>query len=464
MKMDVQQLAAMVEGTVFPPGANAVVTGVSTDSRTLKEGDLFVPLRGPNYDGHDYLLQAVQHGASACLSEEMVACLPVPVVGVENTLKALGQLASGVRAVFDGPVVGITGSSGKTTTKEMLASILRRRSEGVATQGNFNNLIGLPLTVLRLGDQHHWMVLEMGMSARGEIARLAEIAQPDVGVITNVGAAHLEQLHGMDGVARAKGELFIALKQGATAVINADDPRVSRLPVANGVKRLLFGCDPEAQVRTEDIQVEGLEVSFQLMLPSGHWAVRLAVPGRHNVHNALAAAAAAFALGIPGEDIAGGLESFSPAKGRMEVVPLAGNMVLIEDSYNANPLSMKAALDVLAGMAGQGERVAVLGDMLELGEASATLHYEVGQAAAGCVDRLFVLGAQAGEVEAGARDAGLGADRIRLLHNHEEGIALLRSSLKQGARILVKGSRGMKMETISNALRQALGATPETKG
>lgn len=464
MKMDVQQLSALVDGKVFPPGANALVTGVSTDSRTLREGDLFVPLRGPSYDGHDYLLQAVQHGASACFSEEMVACLPVPVIGVDNTLVALGQLAAGVRSDFSGPVVGITGSSGKTTTKEMLASILSIENEGVATVGNFNNLIGLPLTILRLEDKHRWMVLEMGMSARGEIARLAEIAQADVGVVTNVGAAHLEQLHGLDGVARAKGELFIALKSGATAVINADDERVSRLPVANGVRRLLFGCGAEAQVRALDIAAYGLQVGFRLVLPGGAWPVRLSVPGRHNVHNALAAAAAAWALGVAGETIVRGLDRFVSAKGRMEVVSLPGDRLLIEDSYNANPLSMKAALEVLAEMGAGGERVAVLGDMLELGDASPTLHHRVGQLAAVCVDRLFLLGAMAREVEAGALDAGLSADRIRILHNHEEGITLLRASLKQGARILVKGSRGMKMETISNALRLSEGINKEQKG
>jgi UDP-N-acetylmuramoyl-tripeptide--D-alanyl-D-alanine ligase len=453
MKLEIRQIAAMTGGRIFPPAARATVSGVSTDSRSIRPGDLFVPLRGPNFDGHDFLAEAVQRGASACLSQDVIAGFPVPVIGVTDTLVALGDLAAGVRRGFAGPVVAVTGSSGKTTTKDMLSAILVQTGPGVATEGNFNNLIGLPLTLCRLTPEDHWAVLEMGMSARGEIARLAEIAAPTIGVITNIGPAHLEELQTLDGVARAKGELFAALPAGGTAVINADDERVARLPVANGVNRLFYGLDPAATVHAAALAEAGTGIAFTLQLPEKSVPVRLAVPGRHNVANALAAAAAAHALGIGGADIASGLAAFRPRAGRLETVALEDGVLLIDDSYNANPLSMKAALAVLAESGG-GRKLAVLGDMLELGDQAAALHREVG-GAAGWVDGLVVLGTFAGELAAGAREAGLAGERIRRVRDHAEALKVLCDWLEPGTRILVKGSRGMRMEKICAALRGA---------
>ena len=364
MKMDIQQIAEITGGRISPEGAKRSVAGFSTDTRTLKSGDLFIPLRGENFDGHDFLLQAVRQGAAACLTEDVVAGLPVPVVRVADTLKALGDLAGAVRRGFEGPVAAVTGSSGKTTTKEMLAGILALTGPGLKTEGNFNNLIGLPHTIFRFRPEHRWAVLEMGMSARGEIARMAEIALPHLGIITNIGPAHLETLHGLDGVARAKGELFAGLSPGGTAVINADDERVAALPVANGVRRLFYGTAIEAEVRGEAIAVGEEGVSFRLVLPSGTWDISLRIAGRHNVHNALAAAAAAHALGVDGATVVRGLETFRPAKGRMETVRFADGTVLLEDTYNANPLSVKAALTAIDEMGGKGRRIALLGDML----------------------------------------------------------------------------------------------------
>jgi UDP-N-acetylmuramoyl-tripeptide--D-alanyl-D-alanine ligase len=298
MNLDLQKIAQVTTGRLSPAGARVTVTGISTDSRSVCPGELFVPLRGEKFDGHDFLTQAVRRGAAACLSEDVIAGFPVPVIQVANTLQALGDLAAAIRRDFSGPVVAVTGSSGKTTTKEMLASILSGTAPGLKTEGNFNNLVGLPLTLFRLAPEDCWAVLEMGMSARGEIARLAEIALPDVGIITNVGPAHLETLHGLDGVARAKGELFAALKAGGTAVINADDERVAQLPVANGVRRLHYGFFASAEIRAEEVAVAGAAVSFRLILPEGAWPVSLAVAGRHNVYNALAAAAAAAARAL----------------------------------------------------------------------------------------------------------------------------------------------------------------------
>ena len=453
MKLEIAQIAAMTGGRIFPPAARAAVSGVSTDSRTIRPGDLFVPLRGPSFDGHDFLAEAVHRGAAVCLSEDVISGFPVPVVGVANTLTALGDLAAGLRRGFAGPLLAVTGSSGKTTTKDMLGAILSQNAPGLMTQGNFNNLIGLPLTLCQLDPEHHWAVLEMGMSARGEITRLAEIAAPTIGIITNIGPAHLEELLTLEGVARAKGELFAALPAGGTAVINADDERVVALPVANGVRRLLYGLSVAATVRGSDLEPEGNGLSFTLHLPEGSERVRLALPGRHNVANALAAAAAAHTLGIAAAVIARGLEKFRPRAGRLEVVELAEEMVLFDDSYNANPLSVKAALRTLAESGG-GRKLAVLGDMLELGSQAAALHREVGATAA-AVDGLIVLGDFAAELAAGARAAGLAAGNIRLAQDHQEALAFLREWLEPGVRILIKGSRGMRMEKISAELRGA---------
>ncbi|WP_432822420.1 UDP-N-acetylmuramoyl-tripeptide--D-alanyl-D-alanine ligase [Trichloromonas sp.] len=453
MNLDIQTIAQITGGRLIPAGTTMSVTGISTDSRTLKEGELFVPLRGPNFDGHDFLLRALRNGAAACLSEEVVGAFPVPLIQVPDTLVALGDLAAARRREFSGPVIGLTGSTGKTTTKEMVSNILALTGPGLKTEGNFNNLVGLPLTLFRLQDDHQWVVLEMGMSARGEIARLTEIAEPFIGIVTNVGPAHLETLQNIEGVLRAKGELFAAMKPGSIAVVNADDERVAGLPVANGVRRICFGLSSEAQVRAENISATGNSIAFDLLLPSGRWPVRMQVAGRHNVLNALAAAAAASALEVDGELIVRGLEAFRPAPGRMEVVSVKDDILILEDSYNANPLSVKAALATLDELGGEGRRIAVLGDMLELGKTSAELHREVGQAAGRRVDLLVLLGQMAEAVAAGAREVGLAEEQIIIAGSHDEAVASLRSRLQCGDRVLVKGSRGMKMEKISGALR-----------
>ena len=345
--LTVRAVADATGGQLVSNGADVRIEGFCTDSRTLQPGDLFVPLRGPRFDGHDFLAQAAQAGAAACLSEETVVGLSIPVVQVVDTLRALGDLAAMIRNRFNGPVFGITGTSGKTTTKEMLAAILARTGEGLKSAGNFNNMVGVPLTLFGIKPEHRWAVIEMGMSERGEIARLAEIVRPEIGVITNVGRAHLESLGSIDAVARAKGELFANLPAGGTALVNADDENVARLPVANGVKTMLFGCSAEAQVRADQVTAWNGAVEFLLNLGGDSRLVRLPLPGRHNVMNALAAAAAARALEVSLDDIVAGLEAFSPCPGRMELVELPGDILVLNDSYNANPLSARAALDAL---------------------------------------------------------------------------------------------------------------------
>ena len=392
---DLERVARITGGDFCGKKRNCELSGVSTDSRNISPGELFIPLRGERFDGHDYLSQAVKNGAAACLSEEVVEGLSVPVVRVTNTLRALGDLAAAYRLQLQGPLVAVTGSAGKTTTKEMLAAILEQVGPGLKTAGNFNNLIGLPLTLFRLQPEHQWAVIEMGTSALGEIERLTEIAMPTVGIITNIGPAHLETLHGLDGVARAKGELFANLR-GGTAIINLDDPRVARLPVANGVRKVGFGTGPEAQVRAAKIEALADSVCLELIFAGKSQKICLKVPGRHNVHNVLAAAAAALVLDVPLAKIAAGLNGFSPSPGRMNLFPLACGGLLLDDSYNANPLSVAAALEALAAQKGSGRRVGVLGDMLELGSDAARMHQEIGGKAAGILDLLIAVGQFAG--------------------------------------------------------------------
>ena len=455
IRMDVRTVAEITGGHLMQNGASVALQGISTDSRTLQPGDLFVPLRGANFDGHDYLTQAIQRGAAACLSEEMIGGLLVPVIKVNNTLKALGDLAAAVRRKFAGPVIGITGTSGKTTCKEMLAAILAHLGPGLKTSGNFNNLVGVPLTLFGLQPEHQWAVIEMGMSVRGEIARLTEISAPNIGLITNVGAGHLENFDGLSGVARAKGELFIGLPAGGVALINIDDPEIRVLPVANGVRKVSFGTGSEAAIRAERVAVHNGSVSFSLVIEGAEQRVTLPLPGRHNVANALGAAAAATVLGVGLKEIAAGLAAFQPCPGRMELIELPGDVVVLEDSYNANPLSVHAALNALYDLGTSGQRVAVLGDMLELGASAPELHHQIGTLVAKRADRLFTYGSLAEQISQGAKDAGMPAEKICIASNHGELAERLLGVLQAGDRVLIKGSRGMRMEKVTAALRMA---------
>jgi len=452
MNFELDMIARIV-GSAPPTNVKGVsIRGISTDSRNIGPGELFVPLRGMRFDGHDYLIQAVRNGAAACLSEEVIAGLSVPVLLVPDSLRALGDIAAMVRMQLRGPLIAVTGSAGKTTTKEMLGAILQRKSPGLKTAGNFNNLIGLPLTLFKLEKSHCWALLEMGTSMLGEIERLTEIAAPDLGIITNIGPAHLATLKGLDGVSRAKGELFAGLK-GGTAIVNLDDERVACLPLANGTRAIHFGLDTRAEVRAEEIRNGAGQLGFRLVLPSGSQNVELKISGRHNLHNALAAAAAAYALEIEAPDIAAGLAEFQPLQGRMNLSPLPCGGQLLDDSYNANPLSMAAALQTLAARSDKGRRVAVLGDMLELGDEGARLHFEIGRKAATQVDLLVTVGALAKEIAAGARDGGLPAEAVLQLPDCETALSEVARLQRPGDQILVKGSRGMALDKLAQVLR-----------
>jgi UDP-N-acetylmuramoyl-tripeptide--D-alanyl-D-alanine ligase len=425
-------------------GDDVLFTGVSTDTRTLSAGNLFVALRGPNFDGHRYIEQAQQRGAVAATVSHVVKA-DLPQLEVEDTRLALGGLAAHWRHRFDIPLVAVTGSNGKTTVKEMLAAILRRCGTTLVTQGNFNNDIGVPHTLFGLGPEHDYAVLELGANHPGEIAYLTSLVQPVVALINNAGPAHLEGFGSLEGVARAKGELFDSAGAATTCVINADDPYAPLWRTLAAPRPVItFGLDHEADVSARwqgDIDASDM----QLSTPHGSVDTRIALPGRHNVMNALAAAAAALAAGIDVEVIAAGLSDVQPVKGRWQSLPGIAGARIINDTYNANPGSLEAGLALLSTAA--GEPWLVLGDMGELGDTGRQLHETMGKAArrAG-VQRLFALGELAGLA---AETFGDGASAFA---DVDALISALRGALHADVTVLVKGSRAMRMERVVEAL------------
>lgn len=426
-------------------GDDVTFHGISTDTRTLAEGNLFVALHGPNFDGHDYLEEARRRGAAAAAVSQ-VATDRMPLLEVSDTRIALGKLAAYWRSKFSLPLIAVTGSNGKTSVKEMLAAIMGRCGETLVTQGNLNNDIGVPLTLQRLSPEHDYAVLELGANHPGEIAYLTDLARPDVALITNAGPAHLEGFGDLAGVARAKGELFEKLGPDAVCIINADDAFAGLWrTLAEPCRTLSFGLQASADVHADwrgDISGSDIE----LITPAGNAALRLALPGRHNVMNALAASAAALALDVPLEKIVLGLESVEPVGGRWQSKAGIGGSRVIDDTYNANPASLHAALDLLS--ATEAETWLVLGDMGELGDEGRQLHRAVGEEArqAG-VRRVFTLGPLAQQA---AEAFGSGAETFS---DPDELIARLRQQVREGVIILVKGSRAMRMERVVVALQ-----------
>ena len=456
MKLRVSDLARFCGGALLGP-LDVQVTGVSTDTRTLRPGELFVAIRGPNHDGHDFVEKAVGAGAAALLvCGKTAGGTGVPRVEVPDTVAALGRIAREVRQRFDGPVVAITGSNGKTTTKEMCAEILT--ALGVRTRrspGNLNNRIGLPLSLLGLEDGDEALVLELGANHAGEIDELARIADPTVGAITQVAPAHLEGFGSIEGVARAKGELLGRIRTDGTAVLNADDPRVASLAERFGGRVLRFGIQAPAEFRAERVRVDETGTTFSLTTPVGTLEARLPAPGLHLVSLALCASACTFATGHLSEqtleDLAHGLARFRPAPGRLRVVRSPEGATIVDDSYNANPVSTAAALQTLATLARGGRTLAALGDMLELGGDESALHARVGrEAAAAGVDLLVAVGPRSRHTAEGARGAGVPA--VHVVADAQEAAALLLGLVGPGDTVLVKGSRGLRMERVVEAL------------
>jgi UDP-N-acetylmuramoyl-tripeptide--D-alanyl-D-alanine ligase len=450
------------------PGEGSALEGVSTDSRASAPGALFVALQGENFDGARFAADAVRGGCAAVLvpsaagprvlAELREAGLQAAVLAAPDTTRALGGLGRAWRARLpELRVVAITGSAGKTSTKELVAAVLATAGPTLKTEGNLNNEVGVPQTLLRLEPQHRFAAIECGMNHLGEIARLAALADPDVGVLTNVAPVHLEGTGSIEGVAHAKGELFHALRPAATAVANADDERALQQARLSGRRLLTFGRAPGASVRVLEARHGGPGLLAKLQLPDGNAReVALSLIGAHNALNAAAAAAAGLALGLGADDIAQGLSKARTPGRRMRPVPLDGDRLLLDDCYNANPASTVAALRTLGELSqGRGRAIAVLGDMLELGPTELDLHREVGREAARGVSLLVAFGDRARALREAAVDAGLPAADALSTNDPAEAARLVEARSRPGDVILVKGSRGMRMERISDALSHA---------
>ena len=427
-------------------GEDRAFQGVTTDSRKVQEGCLYVALRGERFDGHDFVSAAVGAGAAGCVVERQVETGFSQLI-VPDCRRALGDLARAWRRRFSLPLVAVTGSNGKTTVKEMIASILARQHNVLATRGNLNNDIGVPLSLFELGSEHQAAVIEMGANHAGEIDYLAGIALPDVAVVNNAGPAHLEGFGDLPGVARAKGELFMRLRADGTAIINRDDDFYELWRTLAGERKVLsFGFHDQAdfQARRESPAATGEEI-FILHTPQGDSRVRLSLVGRHNTLNALAAAAACYAEGIDLADIVAGLERVVPVAGRLQLMCGLRGALVCDDTYNANPLSLKAALEALSDL--PGPRWLVLGDMGELGPEGERLHREAGALArASGVQRLFGLGRLC---QAAVESFGTGGQHFARV---EDLLAALLPEISKEHRVLVKGSRAMRMERVVQAL------------
>ncbi len=423
-----------------PLQSDLAFTGITSDSRQIEPGMLFAALPGQTFDGHDHIDQAMQLGAVAALVSRTVET-DLPLLKVADVLAALGRLAGSWRMQCSAKVVAITGSNGKTTVKEMVASILRQQGRIHATDGNFNNELGLPLTLFKLEKTHDYAVLEMGASNPGDIAYLAAIARPEIGLVSNIGPAHLQGFINEEGVARAKGELFAALPRDGTAVMNADEPWLDLWQGINQAETVYyFGGEGEDHIRAQQVDEETV-----VSTPIGDFSLKLPLPGEHNLSNALAATAVCLALEITLENIKVGLETVKPVPGRLSLVSSKSGWTVIDDTYNANPASLYAALQVLSRQG--GEPWLVLGDMKELGADSRKMHAELGDAARSLgVKRLFALGdASVATVDAFGEKATHYSSRDGLIQD-------LRSQLTPGVACLVKGSRSMGMEHVVEAI------------
>jgi len=474
----IQHLLQATSGLLEQQGELFLMNGISTDTRALQAGDVFVALRGEHFDGHDFIATAVSRGAAAVLVEHSCPAVDsrVSIIRVPDTLRALGDLA-GFRRKALAPevrVVAITGSSGKTTVKEMTAAVFEEQDRSIGydtvlkTKGNLNNLIGLPLSLLQVNAGHRSAVLEMGMNRPGEIERLTGIADPDIGCITNVQAAHLEGLGSIEGVARAKGELFAAMSVGGIRVINYDDPHIRKLGGTHGNNGIGFAVTPLGRRRKPAVRASRIislgENGMRFTLHINTWQKRFTIPatGTHNVANCTAAAAIATAAGVEPEIIVRGLVRYRSGDKRLQIVELPGGIRVLNDSYNANPSSMAAALRTVSTFGRHCRRVAVLGDMLELGKDAVDAHREIGRLVAELgFDFLAVTGNFAREVSGAARQAGMQNNRVILGETTEDiarrvGDLVTGKDIGQGDWILLKGSRGMRMERVLAGLERIM--------
>jgi len=459
----IRQIIEATKGQLLagsPINLDAEISGVSTDTRTINKGELFIPLVGEIFDGHYFVDKAIEKGASAVLihrddADFLPELFPaVAVIKVADTLKALQDLASFQRNRFNIPIVAVTGSNGKTTTKDMIALVLSEKYKVLKTQGNFNNEIGLPLTLLGLEDSHEVAVVEMGMNHLGEIHRLAEIARPNIGVITNIGVSHIQNLGTKENILKAKMEIFDFFTSEDRAILNGDDEFLSKIAEEFPYQVKYYGTSDISSIKAENIKLLGEQgISYNLNIGGETHPVEIPIPGKHNVYNSLAAAAVGSLMGIELDKIANALRSYRSGKMRLNIFSTDSNIKVIDDVYNASPDSMKAAIEILKDL-GEGRKIAILGDMLELGDYSQKGHAEVGEAVAHKgIDILITVGQESKFIGTGASSCGMDNQNIIHLESNKDVIEYLDTLIEQGDKILVKGSRGMKMEEIVEYLR-----------
>lgn len=448
------KMAEICGGVYFgnTESGNQEITSLVTDSQQVTEGAMFVAIKGARVDGNRFVPNAYQSGALCCMSEDAPQTEEKPYIQVDNCLQALKELAAYYRQVYPVKVIGITGSVGKTSTKEMLASVLSTKYRTLKTLKNYNNELGVPLTLFRLREEHEVAIVEMGISDFGEMSRLTAIAKPDLCVITNIGQCHLEQLGDRDGVLRAKTEIFEGLQAGGTAYLNGDDDKLVTVSHVNGSKPVFFGTGEHNAVYPLHIEPRGLTgTDITAATPQGEVAIWIPVPGSHMVTNALAAVAVGLELGLTGEEIARGIAAFTPVEGHGSV-HVIGKCTVLNDCYNANPVSLCAGLDMLS--AAPERKVAIIGDMFELGSMEEELHAETGAYAAGRgIDLLICIGTLAKQYVQGIRQANP-SQAYRYFATLEEAVEQLPQLIEESDAVLVKASHGMHFEKIVAVLQE----------
>lgn len=452
--MSLQKIAAACGGTYCGSAdlSEREVSSVVIDSRKAEKDSLFVAIKGARVDGHSFIPQVMEKGALCAVSEQDLGDVPYPYIKVGSCEQALKDIAEHYRRSLDIRVVGISGSVGKTSTKEMIASVLGQKFNVLKTEGNFNNEIGLPLTVFNIREEHEIAVLEMGISHFGEMTRLAKIARPDICVITNIGVAHIESLGSRDGILKAKTEMFKYMNPEGTIILNGDDDKLRGFVPENGVSPVYFGLDPSCPYHAEKTENKGLRgTDAEFVTPDSRFHAHISIPGGHMVYNALAGIAVGTALGMTPDEMARGIEALVPIAGRNNLIETE-RWSIIDDCYNANPASMKSSLDVLA--CADTRTVAILGDMFELGASEKEMHYEVGAyAAEKGISVLICIGGLSAETARGAREAADGA-AMEILHysTKEDFFKEMNDVLKKDDTILVKASHGMEFTEIVNFL------------
>jgi UDP-N-acetylmuramoyl-tripeptide--D-alanyl-D-alanine ligase len=464
LRLNLADVVRGTQGALVGGRLDAVVTGVSIDSRTCQPGDAFFAIRGPHQDGHAFVAHARGRGAACAVTTRILPGLggdgDFPIVLVDDTTAALQRLGTAHRRRFTIPVVAITGSNGKTTTKELVATVLSARRRVLKPQASYNNQWGVPLTLLMLEPEHEAAVLEIGMNAFGEIAVLAQLCQPTVGVVTSIAPAHLEGVGSVEGVQKAKGELVEAIPPDGVVVLNADDPLVLALAARAKAPVMTYGQADGADVRLGDVALIERGLAFRLVAGRAAAEVRLPLAGRHNAWHAAAAATVGLALGVPLDEAAAALALAVPVKGRL-VWREAGGVRVLDDTYNANPVSVRAALDAFREPPGAGRRWVILGDMLELGPLTESAHGELGAWVAALPVAGFAAVGPAMRLAAEAARAG-GCPDVAIFAAPEGAAAHVLARVTRGDRVLVKGSRGMRMERAVEALLAGLGASAET--